>query len=198
MIDGAALITIVSDLVADAPRLSETFAVKANDPVAVGVPVIAPDAAVRLSPVGRLPELMDHVNGDVPPDSVSVCEYETVRSPPSSDAVVIDSAALIVTDMVLVGAAPAASVTLTVKLNVPAAVGVPLKTPAELKLKPPGTDPELTDHVSVPVPPVVAKVCEYTTPTSPTGSGEDVVIASAGLIVIENALLPVPPILSVT
>jgi len=40
------------------PRESTTFAVKGNDPAAVGVPVIAPVDAFSVSPVGRLPAMI--------------------------------------------------------------------------------------------------------------------------------------------
>ena len=42
---------------------------------------------------------------------------------------------------------PAAFVALTVKLNVPASVGVPETTPPPLKPKPPGKLPLAIDHV---------------------------------------------------
>lgn len=40
-------------------------------PLAVGVPEIAPVLALRLSPAGRLPEVIDQTNGAVPPVAVS-------------------------------------------------------------------------------------------------------------------------------
>jgi hypothetical protein len=48
----------------------------------------------------------------------------------------------------------------TVKLNEPAAVGVPVSTPLEDKLSPPGKLPEIRDHVYGGVPPVAANVWE--------------------------------------
>jgi hypothetical protein len=39
------------------------------------------------------------------------------------------------------------SVTRTVKLNEPAAVGVPLRVPVEARLNPAGKEPEAIDHV---------------------------------------------------
>src|SRR3990170_5051472 len=48
---------------------------------------------------------------------------------------------------VAVAAGVAESLTRTVKLEVPAAVGVPLITPAALRLKPAGRLPVSTDHV---------------------------------------------------
>ena len=48
---------------------------------------------------------------------------------------------------------PLASVTLTVKLNVPVAVGVPVRFPSALRLMPAGRLPLLTDQVNGLVPP---------------------------------------------
>jgi hypothetical protein len=41
--------------------LSFTVAVKAEVPVAVGIPEIVPEVAARVRPAGNLPALMDHV-----------------------------------------------------------------------------------------------------------------------------------------
>jgi hypothetical protein len=53
--------------------LSCTVAVKLNVPLAVGVPEIAP-APESVSPAGRLPEMIDHKYGAVPPLACSACE----------------------------------------------------------------------------------------------------------------------------
>ena len=50
------------------------------------------------------------------------------------------------------------SVTLTVKVDVPTAVGVPVIAPALLRVRPAGRDPALAVNVSVPAPPVTAIV----------------------------------------
>ena len=49
------------------------------------------------------------------------------------------------------------SVTLMVKLNEPAAVGVPLNVPPAVKVSPSGREPDSRDHVYGVVPPVAAK-----------------------------------------
>ena len=59
--DGGAPIVIASALVAEAPRLSVTFRVKFVVPAVVGVPVIAPVVALRLSPAGSGPGDSDQV-----------------------------------------------------------------------------------------------------------------------------------------
>jgi hypothetical protein len=61
VIDGAALTTMDSALVAVLLALSVTLAVKLEVPLAVGVPVMAPLEAVSDSPAGREPEESDHV-----------------------------------------------------------------------------------------------------------------------------------------
>ena len=72
---------------------------------------------------------------------------------------VIDGTAAITIDSTLDAVAPTASVTRTVKLDVPAVVGVPLMTPPlVMGLSPAGSVPADNDQVSVPVPPVAAIV----------------------------------------
>ena len=72
---------------------------------------------------------------------------------------VIVSAPAIVTVSGFDAVAPAASVTTTVKLNGPAAEGVPLMTPAlVMGFNPVGSAPPDNDQLSVPVPPVAAIV----------------------------------------
>lgn len=46
---------------------SVAVTVKLSFPAAVGVPVMAPVAPLRVRPGGRLPELTAHVSGAVPP-----------------------------------------------------------------------------------------------------------------------------------
>jgi hypothetical protein len=71
--------------------------------------------------------------------------------------------------------APLESVTRIVKLKTPGEVGVPLMAPLA-KLRPGGSDPEMSDHVYGRLPPAAAIVCEYATPTAPCGRGEVVLM----------------------
>src|SRR5512139_3476638 len=71
-------------------------------------------------------------------------------------------------------------VTCTVKLCVPNAVGVPLKTPAVDRESPAGSVPADTDQLYGVVPPVAANVWLYAVPTVPEGRGLTVVIESGG------------------
>jgi hypothetical protein len=117
----------------------------------------------------------------------------------SGEVVVITTAGLIVTANARLAVAVTLSVTWAVKLNVPAAVGVPLSTPlAGFSVSPGGGVPALTTQLRGSVPPEAARVSEYAPPTVPVGSGEVVVIASAGLMVRVNARVAVAATLSVT
>jgi hypothetical protein len=66
----AMVIEVEADLVWAGLLLSFTVAVKLEVPVAVGVPEMVPVVAARLSPAGRLPELIDHVYEGFPPAAV--------------------------------------------------------------------------------------------------------------------------------
>src|SRR3954468_23502549 len=82
---------------------------------------------------------------------------------------------------------PFPSVAVTVKLAVPAPVGVPEIAPLdELSDKPPGNEPTLTDHVNDPDPPEAANVALYPTPTSPPGN-DDVDTDGCDATTIDNA-----------
>ena len=57
----ATVIEVAADGVWAGLLLSLTVALKLDVPLAVGVPEITPVVAARLSPAGRLPEVIDHV-----------------------------------------------------------------------------------------------------------------------------------------
>ena len=84
------------------------------------------------------------------------------------------------------------------KLKSPAVVGVPVRTPPGVKLKPVGNTPEVTDHVNGAAPPEDCKAKEYAAPTLPVGNGDVVTMESAVLIVIERACVAVRDPASVT
>jgi len=144
---GAALITIESALVPDAPTVSAAFAVKLAVPVAVGVPLMTPPALMA-SPAGRLPAESDHVSAPVPPVAANVWLYATFIVSAGRLAVVTVTAALITMESAFVPVAPTLSVTFAVKLDIPDAVGVPLITPVpDARDSPVGRLPERTAHV---------------------------------------------------
>lgn len=77
------------------------------------------------------------------------------------------------------------SATCTVKLEVPAVVGVPLIV-APVRVNPAGKLPEVMDQLSADVPPVAVRVWLYATPVD-AGGNDEVVTASAGTMVSANA-----------
>ena len=158
IVKAGALIVNDKAAVADPVALSVTLTVKLDDPAAVGVPDIVPPE--RLNPAGSDPLATDHVYGGDPPVAFSGCEYATPTVPAGNEEVVIVKAgALIVNDKAAVADPVALSVTLTVKLDDPAAVGVPDIVPPE-RLNPAGSDPLATDHVYGGDPPVAFSGCE--------------------------------------
>ena len=72
------------------------------------------------------------------------------------------------------------SVTITVRLEVPGAVGVPL-TVQPLSVRPAGSVPDVIEQLYGVVPPLAPIVALYTTPTVPSGS-ELVSVNAAGLM----------------
>ena len=107
---------------------------------------------------------------------------EVVMDNPAPTAIVRGALAL----------APELSATCTVKLDVPAAEGVPLMAPAELRERAAGRLPALTVHVYPPVPPLAAKGCEYAVPTTPFGSDEVVTDNPAPTAIVRGALALAP------
>ena len=123
--------------------------VKLYVPAVVGVPKITPVSVFKPNPAGRLPSITAQVIGFVPL-AFRVWLYEVPTVPPGSEEVVIVGAtgAASITMLSLRVALPAVLVALTVKLYVPAAVGVPEITPvAAFKLNPVGRPPLDIAHV---------------------------------------------------
>ena len=75
MARGAGFTAMLSCFVAVSAGLPEsaTCTVKVEVPVAVGVPEITP-LALRLNPLGSVPEAKLHVRAPTPPLACSVCE----------------------------------------------------------------------------------------------------------------------------
>ena len=89
---------------------------------------------------------------------------------------------MIVIDSAFVTEFPLLSFTMTVKLYLPVALGVPLITPEGLRDRPDGSLPLAIDQVYGSMPAEAFSVCEYGTPNSPvawdtaviTGAADDV------------------------
>ena len=167
-------------------------------PEAVGVPLISPVREFSVRPVGKLPDARLHVYGVLPPDAARVCEYDAVTVPSERVAVVTVRVLYIVIESALVSVAPLSSITWTVKLLVPAVVGVPLITPVEaFKLNPAGRTPIVILQLYGVLPPEAVRVWLYTLPTLPSARVA-VVTLTLPNIVIASALLAVAPFASVT
>jgi hypothetical protein len=86
---------------------------------------------------------------------------------------------------------PEESVTVTVKLKVPAAVGVPARIPPLTRVRPPGSVPaDTVQAYPAPLPPVAASVTEYDTLTVPPARDVAVIINGDRLEVVVD---PPPP-----
>jgi hypothetical protein len=146
----------VSDLELEPPALV-ALAVKVKTPGAVGVPLTMPVEDAKESPAGSAPVVTPHVIGAVPV-AARVCVYtDPVTAAGKGDVVVMPGGVFTVrvSDLEL---EPPALVALTVKVKMPAAVGVPLMMPLEdAKENPAGSAPLVTLHVIGAVP-VAARV----------------------------------------
>jgi len=144
-----------------APTASLTRTVKLNVPPVVGIPLMVPVLAFKLSPLGSDPVVIAQLSGGMPPVAINDVEYKLPVDPPGAEEVVIDKAEAITIESALVAVAPAPSVARTVKLNVPDADAVPVMVPVpEFKVRPAGSAPEARDQTMGGIPPVVATVCE--------------------------------------
>jgi hypothetical protein len=145
----------VADLLLASVTRATNVAFLADD---VGVPVMAPDPESE-SPAGNEPEASDHVYGLVPPLAVNDWLYaeSIVAAPRVVVATLTGSPTTICRAEVLDN--PFWSRTCSVKDHVPDDVGVPVMS-KPLKLRPGGSEPEATDSVFVPVPPVTPMVWE--------------------------------------
>ena len=138
-----------------------TLTVTVEVPALLALPLITPVVLFRDSPAGSLPEAIVHVYGVDPPVAASLTEYATfLVATGSGDVVVICKGTVMVKLKALSDEDPIASVTLTVKLEVPPTVGVPLMTPDDDTLRPEARLPLTNDHVYGVDPPVAAKVLE--------------------------------------
>ena len=119
-------------------------------PAAVGVPLSMPVADPRLSPAGSVPLVTAQVIGVVPP-AIRVCEAAAPVTPSGNgDDVVMEGgvAAAVTVRLNCLELLPDALVALTVNVETPAAVGVPLMVPVEEpRLSPAGSVPPVTAHV---------------------------------------------------
>jgi len=181
------LICRVKAFVAVLLALSFTLTWKLNVPVAVGLPLIVPVAALRLSPEGNALLLRDQVYGGFPPLATNVWEYCAPTDPLGScgPVLMLSAGALIFRVRDFAAVTEALSLTWTSKFRVPAVVGIPLIVPAAaLRVRPEGRVPSVTVQLYGGVPPLAANVWEYCTPVVPSGSCEPVLMLSAGALIV--------------
>ena len=111
-----------------------------------------------------------NVFAPVPPVVDSVWLYTPPTVPPGKLAGLTAIAALISSEYARDPVAPRPSVAVSVKLNVPLAVAVPVKAPVDaLSTRPAGSAPEQTLNVYVPLPPIAVIDWLYATPTVVAG-----------------------------
>jgi len=70
--DSATVRDVARDLLCAGLDESFTVTVTGKLPPMVGIPVMTPVLAVRLTPAGSFPAVIDQLNGDLPPVAVSV------------------------------------------------------------------------------------------------------------------------------
>jgi hypothetical protein len=146
-----------------------------------------PVLAVRLKPAGKVPDTMDQLKGAVPPLVAKVWLYTAPTVAPGKVVVVTMGTTLTIIDKFWSSNAVPASVTRTVKLAVPAVVGVPEMIPVlAARLKPAGKVPVVIDHVNGVVPPLTPNVWLYPAPTVAPGKVV-VVMTKPKLIVSDKA-----------
>ena len=150
-------ITMLSGFVALFWAASCTWTVKPLVPTDMGVPEITPVFASSDKPVGSAPAAIDHAYGPLPPVATSAALYATDWFPLGSEVVVIAKDELIVMLRSFVVVLDPESVTCTVKVLVPVALGVPVMAP-ELAFsdKPAGSAPAAIVRAYGGAPPVTA------------------------------------------
>jgi hypothetical protein len=124
------------------PALSPTCTVNVKLPFVVGVPLRTPVVSFKVSPgIGRF---RDQRYGGVPFAAASTNEYATptVAKGSGEEVATEKGGGLTVSCSVFW----VESLTRTVKMNVPAVVGVPEMTPDGIMNRPGGSDPPTTDH----------------------------------------------------
>jgi hypothetical protein len=71
---GATTILVLTDKDCLGLPLSATVAVNVDVPLLLGTPEMTPVDGVNERPAGRLPDVMDHEYGTLPPDALRLCE----------------------------------------------------------------------------------------------------------------------------
>src|ERR1035441_5039055 len=115
---GARFTTILQIVVSELPFASTTFVVKLEVVAAVGVPLITPVELFSAKPAGSAPEMIENVNGAVPPVTENVEEYavHVCALPALQEPHSISSGSTTTIVQVAVSVLPLESVTFEVKV----------------------------------------------------------------------------------
>jgi hypothetical protein len=141
------------------PKPLVAVTVKADAPIAVGVPPIAPLALFKLNPAGSVPLVTAHEMGLLPP-AANVKEYALPTKPAGSEDRVVIVGGAFTPRLNCLEPLPIALVAVAVKVATPTATGVPLRSPVDgFRARPPGSAPLLMLHV-IGVLPEAMRVCE--------------------------------------
>ena len=132
-----------------APLASVTVAVNVSVPAFIDIPLKIP-LKLMVKPGGGDP-VRDQISAPVPPDAVSCSLQNALRKHCATGSGPIAGAALTVRVRVAEAVVFVLSVTVTVKEEVAAIVGVPVRSPLEVSERPAGG---LPDHVYGAMPPV--------------------------------------------
>lgn len=145
----SAAVAVFAVGVSESVTITVKLVVPTNGPV--GFPVMAPVEPFSERPAGRLPTLMDQVYGVIPPVAARVWLYDVPITPAARLVVVTETGgftAMLRFAVAVFAVGVSESVTVTVKFDVPAVVGVPLIAPVlELSISPVGNDPVVTAQV---------------------------------------------------
>src|ERR1700687_3875840 len=127
----------------------------------VGVPIRAP-ATDRVRPGGSAPERTRNMVGGEPPLAARLAEYGMPTPPAGSEAPprTRRSKTRRASALVTREGGFALSVTCTISMEVPAAVGVPRMVPPASTRRPAGRVPPASDHLYGAVPPAALSVAE--------------------------------------
>lgn len=139
VINGNGAIVNVSGKVALAPTESVTVTDTVKVPLVAGVPLTTP--STRDKPSGKSPAVIAHVVDPTPLTDASEYEYPTSTSPKVGEVVEMYNARSIKTVNVARVGRAWLSVTRTVKVLVPVAVGVPDRIPPRDNVRPAGKLP---------------------------------------------------------
>jgi hypothetical protein len=153
-----------------APSASRASTVTRYVPAFLGVPDRVPRVWESLIPAGSFPLTSPHFTGFTPPAVRIAARYARPTVAGFRRVVVTASREATLRAELADVLRPSVSLAVSTNLNVPAALGVPAIVPlAGSSVSPVGSEPEDTDQVYDPLPPVTVAACPKRMPTSAVG-----------------------------